>query len=259
MTKTAVSQLVGESKFLPDEVLLRLLRCITLASEMRSAEKTQVDGQVDYESLGPLEEETLLFVNSSSNSLLSSSTAAPSAYSALLSSSLVPDQVLGGISQSSAAWLEMLLVELSLRNRNRFALCWPLLKLHYLRSLAAQPVKLSYVSERYVVYNVVLQFALSQSLCFVLSFPHCRQLTGLLKLVSRMLSREHFAGTMLELLGRVLGPLLRGPSETSRGAENWSLLLNHVAAGMWRILTQNVDLLPLLSLEQWELVFRILA
>jgi hypothetical protein len=28
---------------------------------------------------------------------------------------------------------------------------------------------------------------------------------------------------------------------------------------MWRILTQNVDLLPVLSLEQWETLFKIIS
>jgi hypothetical protein len=28
---------------------------------------------------------------------------------------------------------------------------------------------------------------------------------------------------------------------------------------MWRVLTQNVDLVPSLSLEQWETVFRIVS
>lgn len=51
-------------------------------------------------------------------------------------------------SAASIAWLEMLLVEIVLRNRDRFHLCWPYLKYHYTRSLGNSFHKLSYITER---------------------------------------------------------------------------------------------------------------
>lgn len=41
--------------------------------------------------------------------------------------------------------------------------------------------------------------------------------------------------------------------------DNISGLSNQIALGIWKILTQNVDLLPMLSLEQWEIIFKIIS
>jgi hypothetical protein len=40
-------------------------------------------------------------------------------------------------SESSAAWLEMILVEVALRNRDRFSSIWSLISSHYARTFAA--------------------------------------------------------------------------------------------------------------------------
>ena len=158
-----------------------------------------------------------------------------------------------------------------------------------------------------------------------------RQLNGLLKLTARMLSRDNYAGILIELLSRIFTPLIRLQQQQLLQQQQASLksasielttaamesaaasvaapslvptavasaatksrkqrdnhhhkndndddddvlsfdspnphttndslqgLSNQIAAGMWRILTQNVDLLPLLSLEQWECLFKIIA
>ena len=80
-------------------------------------------------------------------------------------------------SMATVAWLEMVLVEISLRNRDRFQALWPALKHHYLRTLCGSQVELSYVTERRVL--------------------------GILKICTRMMSRDHFSGAVLELLGRM--------------------------------------------------------
>lgn len=80
-------------------------------------------------------------------------------------------------SSSTIAWLEMVLVEVSLRNRDRFHVFWAVLKHHYIRVLSGPSVKLSYITERRVL--------------------------GLLKICTRMISRDNFSGTILELLGRL--------------------------------------------------------
>jgi len=59
-------------------------------------------------------------------------------------------------SESSRCWLEMILVETALRNRDRFSLLWPLISAHYSKTLgrvASSPavdivVKLDYSTER---------------------------------------------------------------------------------------------------------------
>ena len=82
-------------------------------------------------------------------------------------------------STSCIAWLEMVLVEVALRNRDRFHALWPLLRNHFIRTLSSPAsdcaVPLSYVTER--------------------------RATGLLKISARMLSREHCADNILDLLG----------------------------------------------------------
>jgi hypothetical protein len=55
---------------------------------------------------------------------------------------------LPSLSSSSVSWLEMLLVETALRNRDRFALLWPILSSHY-RSCFGSERELSYPLERY--------------------------------------------------------------------------------------------------------------
>jgi len=80
-------------------------------------------------------------------------------------------------SSSTIAWLEMILVDVSLRNRDRFNIIWPILKHHYLKVLSGSYVKLSYISERRIV--------------------------GLMKICTRMLSREHYSGEILEVMGKV--------------------------------------------------------
>lgn len=80
-------------------------------------------------------------------------------------------------SSSTIAWLEMILVDVSLRNRDRFNIIWPILKHHYLKVLSGSYVKLSYIAERRIV--------------------------GLMKICTRMLSREHYSGEILEVMGKV--------------------------------------------------------
>lgn len=87
-------------------------------------------------------------------------------------------------SSSTVAWLEMVLVEVSLRNRDRFHTFWPILRHHYIRVLSGPHVSLCYVTERRVL--------------------------GVLKICTRMISRDNFSGTILELLGRIFAK--HGPS-----------------------------------------------
>lgn len=53
------------------------------------------------------------------------------------------------VSKASVAWYEMLLVEVALRNRDRFGSLWPILSQHYARTLSEQQAHFSYVTERY--------------------------------------------------------------------------------------------------------------
>ncbi len=60
------------------------------------------------------------------------------------------------ISSSSASWLEMTLVEILLRNRDRISLLYPSFKAHYIKTTLFQ-CKVSYRVERYrdrIYFNV---------------------------------------------------------------------------------------------------------
>ena len=64
-------------------------------------------------------------------------------------------------SESSRSWLEMILVETALRNRDRFSLLWPHISMHYNRMLGRilenqsvdqqniSPIKFNYTTERF--------------------------------------------------------------------------------------------------------------
>ena len=80
------------------------------------------------------------------------------------------------ISHSSVAWLEMLVVDVALRNRDRFVLIWPILELHYTRTLC-------------VVSSI--------------SYLHERRIVGLLKIATRMISRYNLSESLIRLLGCV--------------------------------------------------------
>lgn len=118
------------------------------------------------------------------------------------------------------------------------------------------------------------------------------------KLIARLLSRDHNAALLIELLGNVLLSSNSSSSSSSTAApaameiaSSMTLLASgshdpqdidddhplptaprsrangfafddfamQIAAGVWRILTQNVELLPYLSIEQWETVFLVMT
>ncbi|KAJ1390138.1 hypothetical protein B484DRAFT_439804, partial [Ochromonadaceae sp. CCMP2298] len=148
------------------------------------------------------------------------------------------------LSAPTVSWLEMILVEVSLRNRDRFTSFWPILKAHYLRTLTGPHVRLSYTTER--------------------------RAAGLLKICTRMISRDHLSGSILEIMGMIfaqrdepgapLAPLAPGaPGAQAMPRAIGLQLAPQISAAVWEILTLNVDLLPLLPIEQWQTLFSIIS
>lgn len=142
-------------------------------------------------------------------------------------------------SQATKAWLEMILVDIALRNRDRFTALWPSLDTHYRRSLSGAD-QLSYVAERRVV--------------------------GIFKMAERMIARDALAAPMLSLLGHVCISPEHAVFKTTQSSSTKPLGLRlqkevsgQIAAGMWRLLTMNVASLPLLGLEQWQILFDIIS
>lgn len=80
-------------------------------------------------------------------------------------------------SSATIAWLEIVLVEVSLRNRDRFSIIWPSLKNHYLKVLSSTYAKFSYITERRIV--------------------------GLLRVCTRMVSRDNYSAEIIEFMGRI--------------------------------------------------------
>ena len=69
--------------------------------------------------------------------------------------------------------------------------------------------------------------------------------------------------TELELMSAsaVNTPMSRAHSSTCAGLGS-SLMLDlssQVSAGMWRVLTTNLEVLPTLSLSQWQVVFDVIG
>lgn len=256
--RAGTAQLVSDSRFLSEQSLDALLRSLVAVAEakdqlpLREASSPSENCSVGEQKC----DEAPLFSRNSSEELLHCT-------EELLSVSHAALAAKHSFSSSSVAWLEMVLVETSLRNRDRFNTFWPILKHHFIRVLSGPLVTLSYITERRVL--------------------------GLLKICTRMMSRDHYSGTILELMGRIFarapGPVAVSPSpakgrpgelnEDDEDDEDGcalsrpqfppmpSHLLQHlsnqISAAMWRVLTLNVELLPLLPLEQWQTLFTIIA
>ncbi len=111
------------------------------------------------------------------------------------------------ISSSSVAWLEMLLVEVSLRNRDRFGVIWPLLIRHYTETLDDFH-SLTYVAERCSGFFSVSHYR--QMTVYV-----CRRVVGLMKIAARMISRDQFSASVVELLAKLFVGRAADPSLVS--------------------------------------------
>jgi hypothetical protein len=61
------------------------------------------------------------------------------------------------ITASSISWLEMMIVEISLRNRDRFAIIWPILKSHYIKTLGdPYELPINYITERLFFFIYIM-------------------------------------------------------------------------------------------------------
>jgi hypothetical protein len=170
ISKTNIFLLINESKFLPEEHLLTLLKSIIkitegynhthLASNQTPANAHAGHSAPGHELVDFVHEHHALSANiTSTNSSTASNTHGSSlaqadhisTYSLLFDTKtlITPSHIHTYTTASSYAWLEMLLIEIALRNRDRFQICWPLLRSHYQRCLSQNVFsKLSYVTER---------------------------------------------------------------------------------------------------------------
>lgn len=152
VAKCNLNALITDSKFLPEHILLAFMQSIARTTEYYTLSESSSDSQllVDFENLPPVG--ALLSEDLPTCPVPKRGTL----FGDYLADSLAIDALRKSISTSSLAWLEVVLVEIALRNRDRFHVCWPTLRAHYLRSLGSQSFKLSYVAERYSADSNVL-------------------------------------------------------------------------------------------------------
>jgi hypothetical protein len=168
ISKTNLSLIIAESKFLSEDHLISLLKSIVRITEGHIASQEGIQNSGDllefsYDithaamiAANSYNEENLPFSLSSSSTASSIRTVSYPIHYYRNSENFLDTRhfissrrITAYSSASSIAWLEMMLVELSLRNRDRFAICWPILKAHYQKCLGNHFTQLSYVSERY--------------------------------------------------------------------------------------------------------------
>jgi hypothetical protein len=192
MSTTSIQQLVSDTRFLSEAHLEILLKCLVGVSEVKddcSAENGKETPVFLSKNIFDINSQTIakcrmLFLDCSKS----------------LKSPL-------SFSSATIAWLEMVLVEISLRNRDRFQTFWPILKHHYIRVLSGSQASLSYITERRVL--------------------------GVLKICTRMISRDHFSGTILEVLGRIFARPAASPTSpvmSPSGSSKLALPASSVAA-----------------------------
>eukprot|EP01038_Epipyxis_sp_PR26KG_P004477 gene4477-6328_t len=181
-----ISQLIPDSRFMTEPNLMKFMVWLIKSSELRDFEDQNRSNsdinsysvEIDLKNIGSNID---IFNNDSNNAELlevdqhvKSKEALSKLYVQSQKSFCESNKP---ISASSVAWLEMIIVEVALRNRDRFGSFWPILKQHYLKTLIGSNVTLSYITERRVC--------------------------GLLKIVARMISRDQHSAELLELLGKL--------------------------------------------------------
>lgn len=94
--------------------------------------------------------------------------------------------------EASSAWLEMVLVEATMRNRDRFSLIWPMISAHYSRSFCQDE-------------SIVTSSSHLEGHPVIISHSIDRRVTGLFKIATRMLSRSQLSGPIIHLLSSIFG------------------------------------------------------
>ena len=86
---------------------------------------------------------------------------------------------------------------------------------------------------------------------------------GIFKIATRMLARKKVSSSLIEMISNIF--IARKPDVVEVAGPQalpHDLVVEmsgQIAAGMWRLLTQNVSVLPVLTLEQWQVLFDILS
>jgi hypothetical protein len=114
--------------------------------------------------------------------------------------------------EASSAWLEMLLVEAALRNRDRMSLIWPMISAHYSRPFSDDE-------------SIVTSSSHLEGHPVILSHSIDRRVAGVFKIATRLLSRNQLSGPIIHLLATIFGQ--QEHSQQAAGAGGEVVLLNH--------------------------------
>ena len=114
------------------------------------------------------------------------------------------------MSVASSSWLEVVLVEIVVRNRDRISVLWPALAVHYIRSAVelstiSSNASASRTSEASCALQQPLGFEYVDSdRSFAFTYVDERRVVGILKIASKMFSRTQHAPIALNLLHALL-------------------------------------------------------
>merc|ERR1711871_99444 len=241
--KCGISQLVSDTRFMTEEILQDFTASLVDMTEV-VIETVQKDNSNEETGSRPSED------------VMDPSIAELNIFVASVASNLPPP------SESSRCWLEMILVETSLRNRDRFSLLWPIISKHYETTLGTvnsiSTVTTGAPGE--ITGDSIVKFDYSTE----------RRVVGLFKIATRMLARKKVSASLLELLGNLFTSPTNRKDQTDRGDDGVKFpqclpkkllieMAGQIAAGMVRLLTLNVSVLPILTLEQWQTLFDIIS
>jgi hypothetical protein len=208
-----ILQIISDSKFLEEKCILIYFQQLCHAMERKGLQQGQ----------GHVRMNSLLFPGSSLepiyepvNSLGGHGIEELKQYLIDVSKKLPPP------TEASCAWLEMLLVEAALRNRDRMSLIWPMISAHYSRPFSEDE-------------SIVTSSSHLEGHPVILSHSIDRRVTGIFKIATRLLSRNQLSGPIIHLLATIFGQHEQQqqqrsqPKGTTGGGEGRGgvVLLNH--------------------------------
>jgi hypothetical protein len=222
------SGLVSGTRFFPERTLVK---CLTALTMRKSSIDSSYNGMRSLD-LDLPEAETIIRLN---DSRMSTDLVELCKLTKTINTSIMPAST-----PASLAWFEKVIVDVTVRNRDRFNSFFPLLKDHYVQHLSSSLSKSSpsYITERCI--------------------------EGALKIAERMMDRDGLAHEMVTFLGSMF------VSSSQESIKHLTVCCNlpegvlseyagHVSAGVWRIMTKNVDSLPQLTMEDWQILFNIIS
>jgi hypothetical protein len=180
MIEENILQIISDSKFLEEKCILLYFQQLCHAMERKGQQHNRLNSFVVFpgSSLEPIYEPV--------NSLGGHGIEELKQYLIDVSKKLPPP------TEASSAWLEMVLVEAALRNRDRMSLIWPMISAHYSRPFG-EDESIMTSSSHLEGHPVILSHSID------------RRVIGIFKIATRLLSRHQLCGPIIHLLAHIFG------------------------------------------------------